>query len=85
MINQRGWKLSSCDARSTCHQRPGTTALNLQKGNIYVANGLGAVVGSLGQLDAAHNIMKQLQDSIGLTSGFVEVPDVHHQHPFANY
>jgi hypothetical protein len=53
-----------------------TKALELQKGNIYAANGLGAVAGSLGQLDAARRILSQLRESAALASGFVEVPDV---------
>lgn len=60
------------------------TALKLQKGNIYAANGLGAVAGALGQLDAARTILSQLRESAGLASGFVEVPDVRHQHALTN-
>ena len=51
-------------------------ALNFQKGNIYAANGLGAVLASLGRLEAARSIFSQLRESAALTSGFVEVPDV---------
>jgi Flp pilus assembly protein TadD len=51
-------------------------ALELQTGNIYAANGLGAVAASLGQLDAARSILSQLRESAALASGFVEVPDV---------
>jgi len=54
-------------------------ALNFQKGNIYAANGLGAVLASLGRLEAARSIFSQLRESAALTSGFVEVPDVRFQ------
>lgn len=53
-----------------------TKALEFQRGNIYAANGLGAVAGSLGQLDAARTMLSQLRESAALASGFVEVPDV---------
>jgi hypothetical protein len=52
------------------------TALQLQKGNIYAANGLGAVTASIGQLDAAANIFTQLRESAASSRGFVRVPDV---------
>eukprot|EP00892_Ulva_mutabilis_P003021 jgi/Ulvmu1/1271/UM109_0069.1 len=53
-----------------------TDALHLQKGNIYAANGLGAVLASLGRLEAARSVFSQLRESAALTSGFIEVPDV---------
>jgi len=51
-------------------------ALTLQKGNIYAANGLGAVLASLGKLEAARSVFSQLRESAALTSGFIAVPDV---------
>lgn len=51
-------------------------ALREQPGNIYAANGLGAVCASMGQLGEAHAIFGDLRESAAALSGSVQLPDV---------
>lgn len=51
-------------------------ALELEPGNIYAANGLGAICAEMGQLDAARNIFGVLRESAALAGGVLQVPDV---------
>jgi hypothetical protein len=51
-------------------------ALKADKGNIYAANGLGAVCAQMGQLDQARQIFSFLRESAATLAGFVRLPDV---------
>lgn len=51
-------------------------ALKADKGNIYAANGLGAVCATMGQMDAARHIFNLLRESAATLAGFVRLPDV---------
>ena len=51
-------------------------ALKADRGNIYAANGLGAVCATMGQMDAARQIFNLLRESAATLSGFVRLPDV---------
>jgi hypothetical protein len=51
-------------------------ALKADKGNIYAANGLGAVCAQMGQLDQARQIFSLLRESAATLAGFVRLPDV---------
>jgi hypothetical protein len=55
-------------------------ALKLERGNIFAANGLGAVCATMGQLEHARQIFSELRESAATLSGFVQLPDVRH-HP----